>query len=193
MQKRSLLLILALAAVLPSSAATFTSGTWYHVITSDSAIAMRGSGGGALYADPGDPPWSFSLLSIGTLEFVDAQISGDTVEIYSGSIANAANRLGVTPQGGIFNAANCGLTPLDCLANNNFARISIALVANTAYNLQFVAIDSPLQSSSGFFRITGTIDTGTPPSGGNQVPEPATYALAGTAFAALAWLKARKR
>lgn len=197
MHKRSLILILALAAVLPSSAATFVSGTWYHVITNDSANATNGASGSSgvdTYVDPGPTPWSFSLLSAGTLEFVDAQFPGDTIQVMNG-----ASSLGVTPQGSIFNpTVNCGFSPTDCLANPDFVRITINLVANTVYSLQFIALDSPLQTSSGFFRITGTFaaeqnpDPDPEPQPG-AVPEPATYALTGAALAVVGYLKARKR
>jgi hypothetical protein len=79
----------------------------------------------------------------------------------------------------------------------------VALTANTAYNLQFIAIDSPLFSSSAFFRITGTLATNDPPpppppvdpppAGPGAIPEPSTYALSGGAIAALAYLRNRKR
>jgi hypothetical protein len=214
MQKRCFRILLAAALSLPLNAASFVAGTWYHVITNFNADATNGSTGGTginAYVDPGAAPWSFSLLDAGTLEVVDGQNPGDTIRVENILMDNSRVNLGVTPQGSPFNpGVNCGLEPETCLADNNFARITVALTANTAYNLQFIAIDSPLFSSSAFFRITGTLATNDPPppppppvdppppadpppAGPGAIPEPSTYALSGGAIAALAYLRNRKR
>ncbi len=168
MQQRSLILLLAVALSLPLNAASFVSGTWYHIITNFNADATNGSSGGSgsnTYVDPGASPWSFSLLEAGTLEIVDAQNPGDTLRVENILMDNSRASLGVTPQGSPFNpGVSCGLEPLSCLADNSFAQATIALTANTNYNLQFIAIDSPLFSSSAFFRITGSFaDENDPP------------------------------
>lgn len=202
--------MMALTAVLPSSAATFTSGTWYNILTTAGVDADPGASGGTgvnSYLTPGALPWSFSLLSAGTLDVVDAQNPGDTYRVENIGAGNARTILGVTTQGIAFAPnVSCGLDPQTCFdtplqaATPVYSKATFALLANTAYSLQFIAIDSPLFSSNAFFRINGSIDSGTPPPpppppppGGNEVPEPATYAMTGAAFAALAWLKARKR
>ncbi len=202
MQKRSLLLLMALTSVFPSKAATFTAGTWYNILTSagvDAAPGVSGGSGVNAYLGPGALPWSFILLAAGTLDVVDAENPGDTYRVETIGAGNVRTVLGVTIQSIPFSPnVSCGFNPQECFDTPLqggipvYSKRTFDLAASTAYSLQFIAIDSPSFSSNAFFRINGTIGTETPVEPG-PIPEPTTYALTGTAFAALAWLKARKR
>ena len=205
MQKRSSLLLIALlGAALPALPATIDANKWYHITIANSVNASNASNSNpaGTYFDPGAGPWTFNLISAGTLEVTDADFNGDYVSVRDNGTAFTPN-----PQGPIFDpGANCGLNPTACLANPQFWHLTVALTAK-AYSLTFVGLDTPLQTSSVFFRVTGTIDNGsTPPPpppppvdpppvtpDPSSIPEPTTYALCGSAFAALAWLKGRKR
>lgn len=195
MQKRSLLLLPTLLwMALPATPAVIDSGVWYSLTVSTGINADPGANSdpaGAFFS-PGLGPWTFNLISAGTLEVVDADLNGDYISVRDGVTPFLPN-----PQGPVFNGSNCG-TPTECLANANFWRLSVAL-APKAYSLTFVGIDVLNITTTAFFRVTGTVDNVVPPPPTeppptpNAIPEPSTYALTGTAFAALAWLKSRKR
>lgn len=212
MQKRSLILLAAFISAIPSSAAPVTSGSWYHILTTtpltDATPGVEGGSGMNAYLNPGTGPWTFSLLNAGTLDVVDAQNPGETYNVFNGNTL-----LGLTIQGGVFDPfTSCGLAPQDCFTTPDvsgvpvYSRRTYNLLANTPYSLRIQAVDAPAFGSSAFFRVNGTIGTNNPPppppppppvdpppTDPNAIPEPTTYALTGTAFAALAWLKSRKR
>jgi len=209
MQKRSLILFAALLSSIPISAAPVSTGSWYHVLTGlpsvDGTNGVAGGSGANAYLDPGAGPWTFSLLNAGTLDVVDGQNPGETYNVFNGNTL-----LGLTLQGSIFDPfTSCGLAPQDCFTTPDvgnapvYSRRTYNLLANTPYSIRIQAVDAPAFGSSVFFRVNGTLGTNNPPPppppppppGGdpNAIPEPTTYALTGTAFAALAWLKSRKR
>lgn len=192
MQQSSPILLLAALAVLASSAtaATIEAGKWYQIdlMTNTNATPGSNSVPSGAYFSPGLGPWTFNLLSAGTLEVTDAGLTGDYIRVLDG-----ANPFLPNPQPPVVAPENCGLDPATCLANPNFWHMTVALNPK-AYSLNFVGIDIGNIITSAFFRVTGTLGTVVPPpTDPTAVPEPTTYALTGTAVLALAWLKGRKR
>ena len=183
MHKSSLLLALALsAASIPASASAINTGQWYHILTSLGNNASGGPDGSPVYFAPNAPPWTFTLLAAGTLDFTDAQNPGDTVQVFN----NGAS-LTATPAAGAFDPqVSCGFDPTACFADSRFAHVVGFGLGAGSYSLNFVATASPTLSSSGFFRINGTAGT-------SPIPEPSTYALTASAAIAIALLNRRRR
>lgn len=211
MRKSILLLLLGAALTVPASATPIEANRWYSIVSDETNNTFPGSSNEPTFSTPGNPPWSFTLITPGILRFTDAQIAGEAYRIYNGAIL-AANEIGYTgPRDRNF-GANCLLDPTLCYedAQNRFARLTLNLVAGN-YNLRITTEDNTLFSSAAFFRVEGTLSTAPPtttaptttaPSttappttsapGGSAVPEPATFALSGVAGALLYCLKTRR-
>jgi hypothetical protein len=203
MQRICLFLLTALVSVaIPSSAAAIEANKWYSLSVLKDVPATNGanSSPAGTFFDPGTGPWTFTLLTAGTLQVTDAEFNGDYISVLDSGTAFTPN-----PQGPIFNpAANCGLDPAGCFANSDFWHLTVALTPK-AYSLTFVGLDVPLQQTTAFFRVLGTLAAPTDPGnggGGNNptdpgtpgaVPEPTTYALCGLALLGLAWHKANRK
>lgn len=213
MRKSILFLLLGAALSAPAFATPIDANRWYSIVSNETNNTFPGSANEPNYSTPGNPPWSFTLLTPGILRFTDAQVAGEAYRIYNGD-AIAANQIGYTgPRDRNFNA-NCLLDPTLCYedAQNRFARITLNLLAGT-YNLTITTEDNTLFSSAAFFRVEGSLVTAPPatssaPSpttsapppptsapGGTPgaVPEPATFALTGVAAALLYCLKTRRK
>ncbi len=184
MQKLSLFLTLALAGVaLPASAAAISTGNpgpWYSIQATLNQNATGGPDGTPAYFAPGAAPWTFTLLSAGTLDFTDAQNSGDQYDVH-----NNGNLLTSSSGGVAFDPnTSCDFDPTVCFGSSNFSHVSGFVLAAGSYSLDFVLTSSAPQSSAAFFRINDTLETAT--------PEPSTYVLSASAIGLLAWLKRRK-
>ncbi len=204
---RNVLAICALAiSAARMDAAAIEAGIWYNVQSFFPGPVTGGTSGPGFSA-PGDSPWTFTLIGDGTLDFTDAGTSGESYSVF-----NFGNPLNTSPTNGNFTGqglippSNCGLDPLACFLDSDFANESFTLSggSGTNFSLSFNMVDF-FQGGDAFFRINGTLTTpsGTttggggppvdpptdPPSG--DVPEPSTYALVGSAIAWLAW-KRRK-
>ncbi len=188
MQKRSLLLILVLAAAtVPASATAILTGNpgqWYNIQATLNNNATGGPDGSPTYFAPGDPPWTFTLLSAGTLDFTDAQNSGDQYDVKNNGTLLTSSSGGVAFNPGI----SCGFDPTQCFGSSNFAHVTAFALAAGSYSLDFVLTSSVPQSSAAFFRINGTAGTSDP----GAIPEPSTYVLSASAIGLLAWLKRRR-
>jgi hypothetical protein len=203
--------VLAICALLLGAfrmdAAAIQAGIWYN-IQGFATGPMSGGVNGVGYSAPGAGPWTFTLIGNGTLEVTDAQTSGDSYTVF-----NFGNPLNTSPTNGNFTGqgvippSSCGLDPLACFLDSDFANETFALVGGTGTNfsLSFNLLDV-FQGGDAFFRVNGTLTTpsgtttggGTPPVDppvdpptGGEIPEPSTYALVGSAIAYLAW-KRRK-
>lgn len=200
---RNTLALCALSfCALSLQAAPIEAGIWYNVQAFFPG-PVTGGVSGTGFSAPGDGPWTFTLVGDGTLDFTDAGTSGDSYTVF-----NFGNALNTSPTNGNFTGqgvippSNCGLDPLACFLDSDFANETFALTGGTGTNfsLTFNMVDF-FQGGDAFFRINGTLTTpaGTTTSGGEppvdpptgDVPEPATYALVGSAIAWLAW-KRRK-
>jgi hypothetical protein len=206
MRKSILLLFLCAALSAPVFATAIDANRWYSIVSNETNNTFPGSASEPNYFSPGNPPWSFTLITPGILRFTDAQIAGEAYRIYNGD-AIAANEIGYTgPRARDF-GANCLLDPTVCYqdSQNRFARLTLNLLAGT-YNLTITTEDNTLFSSAAFFRVDGTFSSAPPPatsapppttSGPNgdpgAVPEPATFALTGVAAALLYCWKTRRR
>lgn len=186
MQKRSFLILLALAAAtVPASATAISTGSptgqWYHILTALNVNAGPGPDGSPVYFSPGAAPWTFTLASAGTLDFADAQNGGDSYDVLNNGLLLTSAAKTSEFDG----AVSCGFNPAACFGDARFARLIGFNLAAGTYSLDFVATLSPTQSSSAFFRVNGL--------SGASVPEPSTYALCASALGLLAHLKRRQR
>jgi hypothetical protein len=193
-------------------AAAIQPDIWYNLQSlldpSSGAITIVGGVDDTLYDAPGPGPWTFTLVGNGFLDFTDAGISGESYRMFNfGAALNTSpTNSNFTGQGNIL-PNNCGLDPMACFMDSNFANETFALAGGTgtAFSLSFAIEDNPnLFGSDAFFRVRGTFTTpsgstsgggGTPPvdppPSTGDVPEPSTYALVGSAMAAL--VLARKK
>lgn len=196
---RSITLLLTLAAAsLPMSATAIQSGLWYQFVSDVNNNVSNGAGDSGVpagYQDPGLPPWTFTLLSAGSLDVTDAQLVGDSYNVFNGSTL-----LQYTGQSAPFDPnTNCGLNPTGCFTAAGFSHTTIQLGAGS-YSISLRAVDNPQFSSSGFLRVNGTLGTAAPPTtpgtdpppanDPNAVPEPGTVLLMASA---LGFLVLRRR
>jgi hypothetical protein len=211
--RKSILLFLTCAALsAPAFATAIDANRWYSIVSNETNNTFPGSANEPNYFSPGNPPWSFTLLTPGILRFTDAQIAGEAYRIYNGE-AIEANEIGYTgPRARDF-GANCLLNPTECYQDpmNRFARLTLNLLAGT-YNLRITTEDNTLFSSAAFFRVEGTFGTAPPSSSApppttsapppttsapngdpGAVPEPATFALTGVAAALLYCFKTSRK
>lgn len=158
-----------MSAIVPLSAATIDAGKWYHVELMPNTNATPGANSdpAGAYFSPGAGPWTFNLLTAGTLEVTDAGLTGDYIRVLDGATSFLPN-----PQPPVSPPIICGLDPATCLANANFWHLTVAL-APKAYSLNFAGIDIGNIITSAFFRVTGTLGSiDQPPPGPSAVPEP---------------------
>ena len=227
---RSILPLLALVLLSGRlEAAAIQANTWYNV-QSDLLNAVNGGTDDPtdpndpndvpMYFNPGNGPWTFTLIGNATLEFTDADFVGDSYRVFNNGAAlntNSGNN-NYTGQSAPFDfGVNCGLDPTSCFNDTAFSNEVFTLAGGmgTNFSLSFTAVDNPLFSSNAFFRVVlgqgasftsamggGTTTSGgggpttsgggpTSPGGSNgEIPEPSTYALVG---ASLAWLAYSRR
>lgn len=190
---RSIILLLTLAAAtVPLSATAIQAGNWYQFVSLLDNSVTNGAGDSQnpqRFLDPGASPWTFTLLSAGSLDVTDAQIIGDSY-----NILNNGAQLAFTGQSGVFDPANnCGLDPAACFTAVGFSHTTVQLGAGS-YSITLRAVDNPNFSSSGFLRVNGTLGTNTGggsngggnTGGGNSaVPEPGSLLLAAGALGVL--------
>lgn len=165
----------------PAAASTVVTDQWYSFsFGAPGATFGPGFDGGAgtnpASLNAGNPDWTFTLLTAGSITFIDAFLPGDQFSITdNGSVigsTSAPNSAGPT----------CGSNITACLADADISKGTFALSAGSHSINGTVLQNTPgFTFGGGFFRIN------------SAVPEPGTWAMMLLGFGGIGLAMRRKR
>lgn len=156
----------------PAAASTVLPNTWYSFSFGavGSSFANGVDGGSGTNPDSlnaPDPNWDFTLLTAGSITFVDAFLSGDQF-----NITDFGSSIGSTSAPTVGDTCHDDITA--CLANPNISKGTFALGAGShSINGTLITGVPGYIGGSGFFRIDVA------------VPEPATWVMMLLGFGAI--------
>ena len=164
----------------PASATAVLTDTWYSFGFGTTGTPFSpgldgGSGTNPASLNAPSPDWTFTLLTAGSITFVDAFLSGDQFQITDGGTIIGSTSAGTA-------GTSCFDDITACLANPSISKGTFALSAGSHSINGTTLVNAPQTSGgSGFFRIN------------SAVPEPGTWAMMLLGFGGLGLSMRRKR
>ena len=168
----------AACSAVPAAATAILTDQWYSFSFGGVGFPFAQGFNGDPSTDPAslnapDPDWEFTLLTAGSITFVDAFNVGDQF-----TITDFGSSIGTTSAPGA--GAGCGNDITACLNDPDFSKGTFALGAGS-HSINGTPTASPFGSGGAFFRVNST-----------AVPEPATWAMMLLGFAGIGFAM-RKR